>query len=268
MRAWTPAALYLILAWALLTRGDGLLGAAERDIQVSIKGVAPDPSGNAYMVLLVDPDGQRGLPIWIGLYEAQAIAREMDGEKPERPLTHDLILAILQGVEARIERVVIDQLQDNTFFAKIELRLPGGGGRKIDARPSDAIAVALRAKAPVFVAAAVMREAVALNLTESSATPATLELKFGIQVQPLTEELKRFFGKELEGVLVAAVAPGSAAAGAGLQRGDVITALGGQAVQTPGELREQLERRGESSEAKLNVIRGGRPLTLALPRSE
>jgi bifunctional DNase/RNase len=263
MRAWTPAALYLILGWALLGRGDGLLRAAEEQaIRVSVKGVAPDPSGNAYMVLLVDPAGQRGLPIWIGLFEAQAIAREIDGEKPERPLTHDLILKILQGLEARIDRVVIDQLKDNTFFAKIELKLHSGE-RQIDARPSDAIAVALRAKAPIFVAASVMRQAVALNLTQSGLAPTPVEAPFGIQVQPLSGELKRFFGKDLEGVLVAAVAPGSVAAEAGLQRGDVVTALEGQPIKTPGELQERLEQRGKSA-TKLTVSRSGRELTVAL----
>jgi len=266
MRAWAPPILYLTLAWTLLTRGDAqpTAAAAGPDIPVSVKGVAPDPSGNAYMVLLVDPDGQRGLPIWIGLFEAQAIAREIEGEKPERPMTHDLILNILDGVEARIERVVIDQLKDNTFFAKIELRL-GAVDRRIDARPSDAIAVALRAKAPIFVAAAVMSEAVALNLAQASA-PSSMAGPHGLQLQPLTEELKSFFGADISGVLVAAVRPGSAAASAGLQRGDVVTSLAGRAVASVAELLEVL--RTSPAGAPLTVVRGGRELTVALPAPE
>ena len=101
------------------------------------------------VVLLKDLEGHRILPIWIGPSEARAIALELEGATPPRPLSHDLLLSTLRLANAHVMRVVINDLMDETFFATIELDTPDGV-KLIDARPSDAIALAVRAKCPIF----------------------------------------------------------------------------------------------------------------------
>lgn len=102
------------------------------------------------VVVLKDWESQKLLPIWIGPSEAKAIALELEGAKPSRPLSHDLLLAAIHLAEATVTRVVINDLQDSTFYATIDIDTPDGI-KHIDARPSDALAVAVRAKCPVFV---------------------------------------------------------------------------------------------------------------------
>ena len=126
-------------------------------VEVKINGLAIDPQAKSHVVLLKEADGDRVLPIWIGPAEAQAIARELAGERFPRPLTHDLLATIVEGLHARVTRVVISDLQDNTFFASLILE-KDGEVISIDARPSDSIAVALRCHAPLFVAEKLLTE--------------------------------------------------------------------------------------------------------------
>lgn len=102
------------------------------------------------VVVLKDLEGEKLLPIWIGPSEAKAIALELEGARPGRPLSHDLLLAALVLAQHKVVRIVINDLQDSTFFATVDIDTPTGV-KHIDARPSDAIAVAVRAKCPVFV---------------------------------------------------------------------------------------------------------------------
>lgn len=105
------------------------------------------------VVVLKDWESQKLLPIWIGPSEAKAIALELEGAVPSRPLSHDLLLSVIRLAQGTVARVVINDLQDRTFYATIDIETPEGT-RHIDARPSDAIAVAVRAKCPLFVDAA------------------------------------------------------------------------------------------------------------------
>jgi len=128
-------------------------------IQCEILGLSSSPStGGAYAILLKEINGNRRLPIIIGAFEAQAIALEIEGIKPPRPLTHDLLKQITDNLGATILEVVIDDLRENTFFAKIIFEV-SALTNEIDARPSDAIALAVRAQAPIFVAESVMEVA-------------------------------------------------------------------------------------------------------------
>lgn len=125
-------------------------------IQCEILGLSSSPStGGAYAILLKEMHGSRRLPIIIGAFEAQAIALEIEGIKPPRPLTHDLLKSFLDNVGASITEVLIDELRENTFYAKIILEM-STLTNEIDARPSDAIALAVRAQSPIFVAESVM----------------------------------------------------------------------------------------------------------------
>jgi bifunctional DNase/RNase len=128
-------------------------------IQCEILGLSSSPStGGAYAILLKEVNGNRRLPIIIGAFEAQAIALEIEGIKPPRPLTHDLLKQIIDNLGANISEVVIDELRENTFYAKIILEI-SALTNEIDARPSDAIALAVRAQAPIYVSESVMEVA-------------------------------------------------------------------------------------------------------------
>ena len=119
-------------------------------IEMSIKGLMVDPITNMPIVILRDKDGQRVLPIWVGIFEANAIALQIENIATPRPMTHDLLRNVIQDLNATVQKVVVCDLQENTFYALIYLRI-AGDTMAIDARPSDAIALALRTRAPIFV---------------------------------------------------------------------------------------------------------------------
>ena len=131
-------------------------------IQVDILGLSTSPaSGGAYALILKEVNGNRRLPIIIGAFEAQSIALEMEGIKPPRPLTHDLMKNILETMGADLSEIVISELRDGTFYARLSF-----DSQEIDARPSDAIALAVRFGAPIFVMDKVMDEAAFLPENE------------------------------------------------------------------------------------------------------
>lgn len=128
-------------------------------VQCEILGLSTNPStGGAYAILLKEIEGTRRLPIIIGAFEAQAIALEMEGIKPPRPLTHDLLKTMVDNLGANVVEIVVNELKENTFYAKIILEA-SGLTNEIDARPSDAIALAVRTYAPIFVNELVMSAA-------------------------------------------------------------------------------------------------------------
>jgi hypothetical protein len=127
-------------------------------IEMTIKGLMIDPITNMPIIILRDTDGQRVLPIWVGVFEANAIALQIENIPTPRPMTHDLLKNILEDLKARVSRIVVCDLRDNTFYANIYLDTPGGAVT-IDARPSDAIALALRTQSPIFVEDAVIQSA-------------------------------------------------------------------------------------------------------------
>ena len=135
-------------------------------LEMKVNGLAIDPSTNMPIVILKDLEEERALPIWVGIFEANAIALEMENVPTPRPMTHDLIKNILEETEATVLRIVINDLKDNTFYAEIYLSL-NGNEVAIDSRPSDAIALALRVDAPIFVAKKVLDEARSIDLTDS-----------------------------------------------------------------------------------------------------
>ena len=135
-------------------------------LEMKVKGLALDPSTNTPIVILEDLEEERALPIWVGIFEANAIALEMESVPTPRPMTHDLIKNILEGIQAEVSRIVINDLQDNTFYAVIFLSI-NGTEVTIDSRPSDAIALALRVDAPIFVAKKVLDEARSLDLPDT-----------------------------------------------------------------------------------------------------
>ena len=127
-------------------------------IEMKIKGLMIDPVSNMPIIVLKDDGGSSVLPIWVGIFEANAIAMQLENIASPRPMTHDLLKNVIDGLQCRIDRVTITDLKDNTFFALIHLSRNGGEGLDIDARPSDAMALAMRADAPIFVDSQVLQK--------------------------------------------------------------------------------------------------------------
>jgi bifunctional DNase/RNase len=137
-------------------------------IEMSIKGLMVDPITNTPIVILRDKDGQKVLPIWVGIFEANAIALQIENIATPRPMTHDLLRNVIHDLKAEVQKIVVCDLQENTFYALIYLDL-NGGTVAIDARPSDAIALALRTRAPIFVEDTVIDNAKTVDFTTEKA---------------------------------------------------------------------------------------------------
>jgi hypothetical protein len=145
------------------------------DIEVRIRGLMMDPATSMPIVVLKDVASDTVMPIWVGIFEANAIALEIEKVAAPRPMTHDLARNLIHHMNARLERVVISELKDDTFFAKLCL-LHENEPMVVDARPSDAIALALRADCPIFVTEEVM-QAAKLNTTGPAEGPTAEQLR-------------------------------------------------------------------------------------------
>ena len=137
-------------------------------IEMSIKGLMVDPVTNTPIVILRDKEGQKVLPIWVGIFEANAIALQIENIATPRPMTHDLLRNVIHDLKAEVQKIVVCDLQENTFYGLIYLEL-NGSTVAIDARPSDAIALALRTRAPIFVEDTVIDNAKTVDFTTEKA---------------------------------------------------------------------------------------------------
>ncbi len=119
-------------------------------VEMTIKGLMIDPITNMPIIILRDEDGQRILPIWVGVFEANAIALQIENVQTPRPMTHDLLKNVIDDLAGEVERIVVTELRENTFYALIHIRAQERA-IAVDARPSDAIALALRTRSPIYV---------------------------------------------------------------------------------------------------------------------
>ncbi|WP_297452658.1 bifunctional nuclease family protein [Persephonella sp.] len=126
-------------------------------IEMNVQGITLDPVTNMPIVILRGKETDHVLPIWIGIFEANAIAMQLEGITRPRPMTHDLINSIIDSLNGVVEYIYIHDLRDNTYYAEISIKA-GEKPLKIDARPSDAINIALRSKAPIFVSEEVLEK--------------------------------------------------------------------------------------------------------------
>ena len=133
-------------------------------IEMTIKGLMVDPITNMPIIILRDKDGQRVLPIWVGLFEANAIALQIENVTTPRPMTHDLLKNVIEDLKGTVQKIVVSDLRESTFYALIYVAV-NGDVVAVDARPSDAIALALRARAPIFVEEAVIDNAKTLEFS-------------------------------------------------------------------------------------------------------
>jgi len=134
---------------------------------MNIKAYLPDPLTNMPVIVLREIDGERMLPIWVGIFEANAIQLQMEGVQTPRPMTHDLLKTVIDELGGHLERIVVCDLRDNTFYAALHVLSPSGP-RVVDARPSDAIALALRTGARIFVEEAVIQSARTFETSQTS----------------------------------------------------------------------------------------------------
>ena len=126
-------------------------GVSSMEIEVKIRALMMDPNSGTPIIILKDVNSETMLPIWVGAYEANAIALEIEKIAPPRPMTHDLLRNLIVELGLKVDRVVVTSLRDNTFYAVIEITGENGEPMRLDSRPSDAIALALRADCPIFV---------------------------------------------------------------------------------------------------------------------
>jgi len=132
-------------------------------IEMQIGGLGFDPRNMSPLVLLRDQEEMNFLPIWIGVFEAAAIAMELQGVQSPRPMTHDLLKNSIDSLGGKVKRIIINDIKEGTFYASIEVDTKEGKTLSLDSRPSDAVALAIRAHAPIFVSEVVMMQAKLVN---------------------------------------------------------------------------------------------------------
>ena len=212
-------------------------------IEMEVKGVRLDTVGQNPVVILADKDGKKALPIWIGLLEANAIDKELRNIPSTRPMTHDLLHSILEQVHVKVKEVKIVELRDHTYYAKLFLTL-NKDLIEVDARPSDAIVIALKSKAPVYVSVKIIDDQ-GVTLAKKEAFGE----RHGIRIQELTSSLASHFNfKGQKGVLVSEVVSGSASEASGIKAGDIITKVNLKEVGSIREFEEAFDSiKAESS---------------------
>jgi bifunctional DNase/RNase len=254
---------WLMLVMLVVVRTSRLLAAENSSlVETKIKTLLIDPTTQSPVVVLETVNDQKLLPIWISVVEARAIATELEHVTLPRPLTHDLIRNILQSLGATLQRVVLTDLRNDTFFAQLSLRSKGQEFH-IDSRPSDAIAIALRMKAPIFATPELLAKSAALP--PPSGRAERTQKRLGIQAQDLTPELASLLdSRQQRGVLVTDVALGSIAMNAGIKRGDIITRANEQNVSSATALESMIQGMKPPVQIKLEVIKKGKPTTIVI----
>jgi uncharacterized protein len=254
-RVWVAVCLCLVLPAVLSAAQD------TGTVETKIKTLMLDPNTQSPVVILESIVDKRLLPIWIDIAEARAIALEIEKVKTPRPLTHDLLRDILNRLGATLERAVITELRNSTYYALLYLRLKGQD-LQIDARPSDAMALALKMNAPVFVASQVFAKSKAAPEPKRA---GETQLKLGVHAQDLTPELAAVFDAGVNsGVVVALVEEGSPAAVAGIQRGDIIIKANDSAIKSTSDLEDLIRTTRAPAKIKLEIMKRGKPVTVQL----
>jgi bifunctional DNase/RNase len=162
-------------------------------IEMIVGGIGFDPRNLSPIVLLRDQEELNFLPIWIGVFEAAAIAMELQGVQPPRPMTHDLLRLAIENLGGKIKKVIINDIKEGTFLALIEIETKEGKTISLDARPSDAIALALRSHSPIFVSEIVMMQAKLVN-SEKDAEETKKFKEFIENLKP--EDFTKYFKQD------------------------------------------------------------------------
>jgi hypothetical protein len=227
-------------------------------VPVKVHGLTLGPKSLQHVVILADSLGERGLPIVIGLIEANAIHSELQGITHRRPLTHDLLETIIRKTDLKVHRVIITHLAEGIYYATIEMESEGTL-TEIDARPSDSIVTALKLNAPIFVSKSLFQDR-SIPLLEQQ---DDIEAYYGLTFQNLTPSIARAFSFEsTRGIIISDVKEGSHAARDGIRRGDIVDEVGGVAVKDISSMKNALKRHTAPVQAR--VFRKGRYLFVTL----
>ena len=226
-------------------------------VQVHVYRLAVDPANQQPVVALVDADEKRAFPIWIGLSEARAIHSEIQGMENFRPLTHDLLAEIIDKFDGKIHRVIITHTKDNVFYATLVTRKEDTFF-EIDARPSDSIVMALKFNAPIYVTR---------SLFENMSIPIEAQPEtgkgYGLDMQEIPPELAKYLALDSNrGVMVSAVRPGSQADKDGIQSGDILVEINGQAITDVLSVKDLMEN--SKSPLKVKITREKQILIITL----
>ncbi len=219
LRAIRKVAAIFCVAVALITSYASW--AAQEEERMKVRSVIPDPrSGTPILVLEDFETGQKWLPLWIGVAEANSILMALQHTAVPRPMTHDLLRNLVHDLKARVLRIKISDLKENTFIATIYLQT-ASETLQLDSRPSDAVALALRTDSPIFVSSQILARA---GQTRAAASAATTELaQYGLTIQEVTDALlPHFKGAKAGAILITDVKAGSSSARNGLKRGDIV----------------------------------------------
>ena len=162
-------------------------------IPVKIKKISYYHPSRSYAVILEEIDGDRNLPVLVGAYEAQSIAMAMEFVETPRPLTHDLIVNMINEIEGKVSAIKITKVEDGVYFSSIDIDSKLFGNKKIDSRPSDALAIALRVHAPILVASDVMKEAI---VWEKDSLMIEDEIKQSPEMEVLEQQLQKAIDRE------------------------------------------------------------------------
>jgi bifunctional DNase/RNase len=215
-------------------------------VQVKVHRLIFEPISKQPVVILSDPLGERGLPIWIDFFEANAINSELQGITHFRPLTHDLLERFIKKSDLKIHRIIVTELKEGVYYATIQVEREGTLS-EIDARPSDSIVMALKFKAPIFVSKSLFRDK-SVPLTE----PEEFEEKYGLKLQDLTPSLAQSFSfRSTGGTLVSDVREGSQAEKDGILRGDIFVEVGEKAIEDLASMRDALKSSKTGVQARI-----------------
>lgn len=249
------------LAFGVPVQGRELAVEPEAMVEVEVATVGIAGLTRVPVVLLREPGAREVIPIFIGPVEAGAILRGLSGDRPRRPLTHELLGDVLDGVEVRLERIYIDALVDSTFLGMLELRVAGRDEPiHIDSRPSDAIALALTAGASIHVAPAVMEAA---REIEYESFDDQVVVALGISVTPVDDDLREALGLPDEpGVLVSDVR--GQASDAGMAPGALLLEVNGEVPRTPMQFLERVRGTPKGEDAQLRYWQEGEEHELEL----
>jgi len=222
-------------------------------VEMEVKGVSLDAVAQNPVVVLADKEGKRAFPIWIGLLEANAIDKELKNATSVRPMTHDLLYSILGHAQAKVKEVRIVGLKDHTYYATLFINIDKKA-IEVDARPSDAIVIALKSKAPVYVAAKILAEQ-GISVTRKEASGE----RHGIRIQELTPDLASHFSfKGKKGVLVSDVVPESPSDSSGIKAGDIIATINLKEVGNIEEFEEALDASKDAKSIRISLFRDGK----------
>jgi bifunctional DNase/RNase len=226
-------------------------------IQVNVYHLVVDPASRQPVVTLVDSDEKRAFPIWVGLSEARAIHSELQGTKHFRPLTHDLLAGIINKIDGKVHRVIITHAKDNVFYATLVIE-KDDSLIEIDARPSDAIVMALKFNAPIYITRSLFEK-----MSIPMEGPQEVGEDYGLNIQEITPELAGYLSLESSrGVMVSSVHPGSQAEQDGIQPGDILVEIEGRLIADVISAKDFMQKSKGPVKAKL--IREKQILTITL----